>query len=106
MSQITGMQILEKKLLKETRKCTVMYRAQENTLVYQRIMHETERLSTKNEESLISEILGTIFQPRALTCKIPASQERFYVFYNPPINKSQDLHILRVVMKETCIVVH
>ena len=64
------------KSLKETRKCTVMYRARENTLVYQRIMHETERLSTKNEQSVASEILGTIVQPRALTCKIPARQKR------------------------------
>lgn len=35
------------------------------------------------------ELLRTIFQPRALSSDIPASQKGVYLFYNPPSNFSR-----------------
>ena len=47
---------------------------------------ENEQLAEKRSLEGNYEILRTIFQSRALSSNIPASQEGVYSFYNPPIN--------------------
>ena len=47
---------------------------------------KNEQLARKGSFEGNCEILRTIFQPRALSSSILASQEGVYLFYNPPID--------------------
>ena len=47
---------------------------------------KNEQLAEKRSFESNCEILRTVFQPRALSFDIPASQKGVYLFYNPPIN--------------------
>ena len=49
----------------------------------------------RSEASRATEILRTIFQPRALSSDIPASRKGVYLFYNPPNNFSTPTHVDR-----------
>ena len=49
----------------------------------------------RSEASRATEILRTIFQPRALSYDIPASWKGVYLFYNPPNNFSRRTYIGR-----------
>ncbi len=49
-------------------------------------LRKNEQLAEKRSFEGNCEILRTIFQPRALSLNITASQKGIYLFYNPPIN--------------------
>ena len=49
----------------------------------------------RSEASRVTEILRTIFQPRALSSDIPASRKGVYLCYNPPNNCSRRTHVDR-----------
>ena len=70
-------------------------------LVYRSIMPKAEILSKRmdswprNKALMTTEILRTIFQPRALSFDTPASRERVCLFYYPPSNFSWRTHVDR-----------
>ena len=53
---------------------------------------KNEQLAEKRSFEGNFEILRTIFQLRALSSDVPASQKEVYLFYNPPNNFSRPTH--------------
>ena len=56
---------------------------------------KNEQLAEKRSFEGNCEILGTMFQLRALSSDIPASRKGVYLFYNPPNNCSRQTHLDR-----------
>ena len=56
---------------------------------------KNEQLAEKRSFEGNCEILRTIFQRRALSSDMPASQKGVYFFYNPPNNFSRRTHVDR-----------
>ena len=54
---------------------------------------KNEQLAEKRSFEGNCEILGTMFQLRALSSDIPASRKGVYLFYNPPNNCSRQTHV-------------